>query len=96
MVGITRCIRFDKQLNDTKMTTATINPLIAATKEEAVEFINELLTDAGESPLRDSEVSDWGIKGGETFAQLEEWTNDYLSECHTEKCAAKNEWRYQH
>lgn len=67
----------------------------AATKDDAVEFVNELLAAAGEKPLRDSEIRDWGIMGGETFAQLKEWTNDFLSECHTEKCAAKNEWRHQ-
>lgn len=67
----------------------------AATKDEAVEFVNKLLTASGEKPLRDSEIRDWDIRAGDTFAQLERYVKDFLSECHTEKCAAKNEWRYQ-
>ena len=64
-------------------------------KEESVDYVNELLIEAGQKPLKDGEVADWGLIGGESFNQLEIWVNDFLSELHTEICQAKNDWRYE-
>ena len=37
---------------------------------------------------------DWGITGEETQGELKEMAQDYISECETERCAEKHEWRY--
>ena len=63
---------------------------------EAFEFINELLEESGHEPLTEKFArEDWNIQGGETIVELLEFANDYMSEIHTERCCAKNEWRYQ-
>lgn len=63
-------------------------------KDESVVTVNEMLSEYGQAPLRESEISDWGIEGGETIAQLQEWVNDYVSEIHSEMCAAKHTIEY--
>ena len=65
------------------------------TFEESLETFNSFLEEMGEAHLSESEVRDFGIQGGETNAQLEEWARDFVSEIQTEKCAEKDAWRYE-
>jgi hypothetical protein len=64
---------------------------------EALEVFNNVLTEAGEKPMRETEFKDW-VGNGEnlTDAEVEGWAKDLLSDIHTEKCAAKDAWRYEH
>ena len=64
-------------------------------KEESVDYVNELLTAYGLSKLTEGEVADWGLVGGELYSQLEIYVKDFLSELHTERCQAKNDWMYE-
>jgi hypothetical protein len=62
---------------------------------EALEIFNAKLTSLGEEALSEGEFKDWFGSEGATEAQLEEWAGDLASECHTERCAAKEAWRYE-
>jgi hypothetical protein len=64
---------------------------------EALEVFNNVLTEAGETPMCETEFKDW-VGDGEnlTDAEVEGWAKDLLSEIRTEKCAAKNAWMYEH
>jgi len=64
-------------------------------KQESIEYLNQFITEAGVRALTESELRDWGINGGESYAELEIFAKDYLSDIHTEICEAKNEWRYK-
>lgn len=63
-------------------------------KQESIDTINYMLSEYGMKPMTEKDVIDWGIEGGETIAQLQEWVNDYASEEHTERCAAKHRIEY--
>lgn len=55
-----------------------------------ITVICEMFEELGvASPSVRSLTSDWGIIGGETNAELQEWANDYASELDTEKAAEK-------
>ena len=82
------------------MTTVTNSlgkvEVINETQLESLQTIKEMFAELGVQAPSDRElISDWGIKGGETNAQLNEWAKDYASEIHTEKCAARSQWRYE-
>jgi uncharacterized protein (UPF0210 family) len=69
--------------------------IINETFKESFETFNELLEEYGVPTISEKvAIQDFGIIGGETNAELSEWASDYVSELHTEKCAAKHEWRY--
>ncbi len=68
---------------------------INLTKKESIDTLNEMLVEKGLTPLTESEINDWGIMGGESNAQLQEWVNDFVSELHSENCVAKDAWRYE-
>ena len=71
--------------------TVVINETFA----ESFEVFNELLAELGQPAISENTASkDFGIIGGETNVQLQEWARDYASECHTEACAARNEYHY--
>lgn len=70
--------------------------MVNETKQQAIETLNEMLQEYGLSPLNDNEIQDWGIAGGETNAQLQEWVNDYVSDIHSEECEGENAWRYEY
>lgn len=65
-------------------------------REDAINLFNEFLEELGVHPLSEKELQDWDIRGGESYDQLYEWARDLASEIHTEKCASKNAWRYEH
>ncbi len=70
--------------------------VINETFKESFETLNELLAEKQMPPLSENEARrEWNIVGGETNAELQEWVNDFVSEIHTEKCAAKDAWRYE-
>jgi hypothetical protein len=67
------------------------------TFSEALEAFNNVLTEAGEQPLCEKEFKDWCGNGENiTQVEVEGWARDLLSEIHTEKCAAKDAWMYEH
>lgn len=69
--------------------------VINETFSEALDTLNYYLEEGGAHPISEKEAAqDWGIVGGETNAQLMEWANDYLSECHSERCAEKRAYLY--
>jgi hypothetical protein len=71
--------------------------VINETFQESFEAFNEILAEYGAAPIPEKDARlEFGIVGGETNAELSEWASDYVSEMHTEKCAAKNEWRYSY
>jgi hypothetical protein len=79
------------------MKTQIINgrvEVINETRDESIETLNYFFDKLGLEPLKERDLRDWGIVGGETNSQLSEWANDYASEIHTDKCAGKNAWRY--
>lgn len=62
---------------------------------ESLETFNYFLSELGIDPISENVArADFGIQGGETDAELDGWARDYASDCHTEQCVAKNEWRY--
>lgn len=69
--------------------------IINETRHESIETLNHFFDEFGIKHLNESKLQNWGIIGGETNAQLREWASDYASEMHSEKCAAKNAWRYE-
>jgi len=69
--------------------------VINETREESIEVLTDMLGEYGLEPLTETELNDWGIIGGETNDQLQEWVNDYVSEIHSEMCAEQNQWRYE-
>lgn len=62
---------------------------------EALEIFNAKLTSLGEQPLNETEFKDWFGSEGATIAQLEESAGDLASECHSDRCEAKDAWRYE-
>lgn len=65
--------------------------------QESFETINYFLQEKGLEPITEYQAkSDWAIVGGEDVATLSMYVNDYASEVHSERCAAKDEWRYQY
>lgn len=70
--------------------------VINETQAESIQTIKDILEEFGiEAPSDSLLISDWGIVGGETNAQLDEMVKDFASELHSERCAHKNAWRYQ-
>lgn len=69
--------------------------MINQTREDSIATIMEMMAPI-DPQFTEKDLIDWGIKGGETNAELEQMVHDYRSEMHTEMCAAKNAWRYQH
>lgn len=61
----------------------------------SIEDVNDMLVERGLIALTASEVRDWGIVGGESNAELQEWVNDYAGEHHTTLCENANAWRYE-
>ena len=61
---------------------------------EALEIFNAKLTSLGESALNETEFKDWFDSEGATVAKLEEWAGDLASDLHSERCEAKDFWRY--
>ena len=71
--------------------------VINETFEDSLETFNYFLSEVGQPAVNEKTARmDFGIVGGETNAELQEWARDYASECHTEKCESKNQWRYQY
>jgi len=71
--------------------------VINETFAESFEAFNDMLTELGQPVISEKVAkSDFGIMGGETNAELQEWANDYASEVHTEAAADKQAWRYQY
>jgi hypothetical protein len=72
------------------------------TPQEALEFINGIIESHNANsknyilPFKLSGLTDWDLQGDECDQQLTEWTNDYISEQHSEACARKDAWRYEH
>jgi hypothetical protein len=62
---------------------------------EALEVFNNVLTEAGETPMCETEFKDW-VGENLTDAEVKELARDLLSEIRTEKCAAKDAWMYEH
>lgn len=62
---------------------------------ESLSIINQLLTNSNITPLTPKDIVDWELTGNETFEQLQDYTRDYISECHTERCAERDSWRYE-
>lgn len=69
--------------------------MVNVTKQDAELTLVELLVGHGLT-IEKNMISDFGLEGGETNAQIQEMVNDYLSDLHTEKCAEKQAWRYEH
>lgn len=61
----------------------------------SLSTINEILAQHNESPLTESEAMDWGIIGGESYADLLGITRDLVSESHTDRCANRDAWMYE-
>lgn len=70
--------------------------MVNVTKQDAELTLVELLICAGITGITKNMVKDFELQGGETNAQIQEYVNDYVSELHTEKCEAKQAWRYEH
>lgn len=63
--------------------------MINETKEDAIRTLRELLSERG-IELSDGEVEDFGIKGGETNAELDEMAHDYWSDLRSDIAESKN------
>lgn len=61
---------------------------------EALEIFNAKLTSLGEKAQTEAEFKDWFGSEGATEAQLEEWASDLANDLHSERCEAKEAWRY--
>lgn len=65
--------------------------------EESFNLLNQFLADLKLPPLSEMVAkADWGITGGENVDELKIWANDYASDVDSEKCEAKESWRYEH
>ena len=62
---------------------------------ESLTTINEILAQHNKAPLTEGEAMDWGIVGGESYADLLQIARDLVSESHTDRCANKDAWRYE-
>ena len=64
-------------------------------KLESIELINQIIKNKGGQELNEDELIDWCLsENGNEITDLKEWTNDYLSECHTVRCENKNSYLY--
>lgn len=64
-------------------------------RQESITILHDIFDSMGMKRLTEQELRDWHISGGETYAQLQEWANDYANDLHTERCEEKNAWRYE-
>jgi len=62
---------------------------------EALEIFNAKLTSLGESALNETEFKDWFDSEGVTATKLEEWAGDLANDLHSDRCEAKDAWRYE-
>lgn len=69
--------------------------MVNITKKDAELTLIEMMSEKGIT-LKANEISDFGLIGGETNSQIQEYVNDYVSDIHTEMCESKNSWRYEH
>lgn len=65
------------------------------TKQQATDLFLEIMQQ-NQIQVKASDLKDFDfIDGGQTEAQVIEWANDWLSEEHSNRCEAKNAWRYE-
>ena len=65
------------------------NTEITDSKQESIDYLNELFDEAKVTRLKESEIENWAIKGGESYKSLNEMANDFFSDLATEACEAR-------
>lgn len=64
------------------------------TMNDAEIHLVEFLRSQGEK-IDPRDVREFGLTGNESAAEIEQYGRDYLCELHTERCEARNAWRYE-
>jgi hypothetical protein len=62
--------------------------------QESLEYVNESLIEKGVEPLSINESKDWGIKGGESYLELDSLIHEFFSIMQSEKAADKHYKKY--
>ncbi len=59
--------------------------VINETQGEAIQTLNDIIEEYHKPPVTAQQsTTDWGIKGGETNAELYEWVREYISDCESD------------
>jgi hypothetical protein len=60
--------------------------------QESLEYVNESLIEKGVEPFSINESKDWGIKGGESYSELDSLIREFFSIMQSEK-ASNNHYK---
>jgi hypothetical protein len=55
--------------------------------QESLEYVNESLIEKGFEPFSINESKDWGIKGGESYSELDSLIREFFSIMQSEKAS---------
>lgn len=64
-------------------------------KQERTLMLIKKMTELGISNVVEKDLVDFDIQGDETDEKLAEYARNWASEEHTERCAAKDAWKYE-
>ena len=65
-------------------------------KTQALAIFNDELELLGQPPMEANEFKDWFQNESTTYDEIKNWARNLASEAHSDKCAAKDAWRYEH